>query len=380
MKCSLKTDFFKHLEIFFKRRGGFSCLKKDGACSTLPMHMLYRERFLVPGDCKVRSGDIEEVFSENFIVFVDGAFSKDLSKVSDSFELELLDPKSSEIKNFFYDINFLSSKHKLFLKVKKSSSCQIINIVTGKVALFPKLHIVVGEGVSLGLVFTGKSLFPGFFFNKALDIELEKDSEVECDISYFGLKDGYIFNSLNVTLGENSKLFLNNILFGSKVEHHDIRVKLLDRGRVFFNNLAILKKRDIANVSTNIVHEGMDSFSKIRSGSVLKNSSKGSFLGRVFISGDRSKSVQENKNLIVGGRASAFSRPFLEVTNDSAEASHFATFSRVLDEELFYLRSRGLSKYLAEKLLILGFCDEVINGIKVGSLKKVLKRIVGYGR
>ena len=59
--------------------------------------------------------------------------------------------------------------------------------------------------------------------------------------------------------------------------------------------------------------------------------------------------------------ASANAKPNLEVFADDVKASHGATVGRLDEEELFYLRSRGLDLEQARKWLIQGFCKEILD-------------------
>ena len=64
---------------------------------------------------------------------------------------------------------------------------------------------------------------------------------------------------------------------------------------------------------------------------------------------------------------------------EDVKAFHGATFSKFEEDELFYLQTRGISKKEAGFLLINGFCQEIMDLIKVKELKKVLKKVLkGY--
>lgn len=69
------------------------------------------------------------------------------------------------------------------------------------------------------------------------------------------------------------------------------------------------------------------------------------------------------KVLLLGDRATAFSKPYLEIEVNDIKASHGSSIGRLAEEELFYLKSRGLSQQQAEKLLVQGFFDEQISKI-----------------
>lgn len=76
--------------------------------------------------------------------------------------------------------------------------------------------------------------------------------------------------------------------------------------------------------------------------------------------------------LIMDETASARAVPSLEITEDSVKGGHGATVGQVDKEQLFYLRSRGLSKKAAEETLVEGFIKDLIDMVEMESDKKKL--------
>ncbi|MBO0246527.1 SufD family Fe-S cluster assembly protein, partial [Vibrio sp. Vb0592] len=64
-------------------------------------------------------------------------------------------------------------------------------------------------------------------------------------------------------------------------------------------------------------------------------------------------------SMLIGSASAANTFPYIEVMNDSAKAEHEATTSKISEEQLFYLRQRGISQEDAVSLIINGFCKEV---------------------
>jgi Fe-S cluster assembly protein SufD len=67
-----------------------------------------------------------------------------------------------------------------------------------------------------------------------------------------------------------------------------------------------------------------------------------------------------NKNLILGDGARADSIPSLKIKNNDVKCSHGSTTGRINENEVFYLMTRGLSKREAEKMIIMGYFEEVL--------------------
>jgi Fe-S cluster assembly protein SufD len=102
----------------------------------------------------------------------------------------------------------------------------------------------------------------------------------------------------------------------------------------------------------------------------LDGFSKASFEGKIYVHkiAQKTQAFQLNNNLILNDGAKCDSKPNLEIFADDVKASHGATFGSLDDEQLFYLRARGISGKEAKNLLIQGFCFEIIEKIKVPSL------------
>ena len=69
--------------------------------------------------------------------------------------------------------------------------------------------------------------------------------------------------------------------------------------------------------------------------------------------------------------------PGLEILANEVKCSHGATTSKIDDQELFYLLSRGISRSVAERLIVLGFFEEVLEKIEIEEqLDQARERIV----
>lgn len=86
-----------------------------------------------------------------------------------------------------------------------------------------------------------------------------------------------------------------------------------------------------------------------------------------------SDSRQLSKNLLLSDTAHASARPQLHILADDVSCQHGATVGPLADEELFYLRSRGLAHASARLLMIRGFAGEVLEGITDEGLRNDLK-------
>ncbi len=99
----------------------------------------------------------------------------------------------------------------------------------------------------------------------------------------------------------------------------------------------------------------------------LADSARGVFRGLIRVSpgAQLTDAYQTNRNLLLSETAKATSLPNLEIEADDVRCSHGATIGQVDEAQLFYLMTRGLDRRQAERLLVFGFFDQVLNRLPV---------------
>lgn len=111
---------------------------------------------------------------------------------------------------------------------------------------------------------------------------------------------------------------------------------------------------------------------------ILDDQAHGSFSGHVLVceGAKKTEAYMSNKNILLTDKALISTHPFLEIYNDDVKCSHGATTGQVNDEEMFYIRSRGISERTARTLLLYAFCDEIVQKIVVPQLKESIADMV----
>jgi Fe-S cluster assembly protein SufD len=90
----------------------------------------------------------------------------------------------------------------------------------------------------------------------------------------------------------------------------------------------------------------------------------------------KANASQTNRNLVLTEGAAAESIPNLEIEASDVRCSHASTVGPIDDEQLYYLESRGIPPEEAERLVVLGFFDDVFERLPVGALTSGLRRSV----
>jgi Fe-S cluster assembly protein SufD len=99
------------------------------------------------------------------------------------------------------------------------------------------------------------------------------------------------------------------------------------------------------------------------------------YFGQIHIAkkAKATKSFLQEQSLTLGQATFNRSRPILEIFNNKVKASHSASSSRLNENDLFYLMSRGLERSEAEKLLEEAFFNQILDTVKLSEAKNLIK-------
>ena len=105
---------------------------------------------------------------------------------------------------------------------------------------------------------------------------------------------------------------------------------------------------------------------------VLAGHAQGVFNGAIIVRKDAQKTdaLQRSRNLLLSENAQINTKPQLEIRADDVRCAHGATIGQIDRESMFYLKSRGLDERAARQILIRGFAAEIIEGIRVSSIRQ----------
>ncbi len=128
-----------------------------------------------------------------------------------------------------------------------------------------------------------------------------------------------------------------------------------------FYSIAITNHKMQADTGTKMIHIGKNTRSRILSKGISAQEGINCYRGEVSIlpSAENARNHTQCDSLLLSGKCEANTFPYISVKNDSAIVEHEATASKVSEEQLFYLQSRGFDEEEAAKLIINGYCEEV---------------------
>jgi Fe-S cluster assembly protein SufD len=186
-------------------------------------------------------------------------------------------------------------------------------------------------------------------------------------------------NLENMVVGKNATLSNLAIHLGSAQTRVESKGLLTGEGADFENSSVTLgRKGQLFDQRTMQHHLAPNGKSRLTFKNALADEAKSIFSGLIKVENEaqQTNSYQTNRNLLLSNEAEADSMPGLEILANEVKCSHGATTSKIDDQELFYLLSRGIRRSVAERLIVLGFFEEVIEKIEMeDQLTQVRERI-----
>jgi Fe-S cluster assembly protein SufB len=164
------------------------------------------------------------------------------------------------------------------------------------------------------------------------------------------------------TAGENARMEWIDANIGSKLTMKYPSVWLMGRGaQGEVLSVAYAADGQHQDAGAKMVHHADDTSSRIISKSVSKGEGRTSYRGLVHIEGDakRCKSNVQCDALLLDEHSRSDTYPYMEIEADDATIEHEATVSKIGDDQLFYLMSRGLNEDEAKTMIVRGFVSDV---------------------
>lgn len=162
--------------------------------------------------------------------------------------------------------------------------------------------------------------------------------------------------------GENAKISWTQVETGSAITWKYPSVLLeADNTVGEFYSVALTNNRQQADTGTKMVHIGKNTRSTIISKGISAGRGQNAYRGLVKIlkGADNARNYTQCDSLLLGDKCGAHTFPYIEVKNPSAQVEHEATTAKISDDQLFYLRQRGMSAEDAVSMVVNGFCKAV---------------------
>jgi Fe-S cluster assembly protein SufD len=182
-----------------------------------------------------------------------------------------------------------------------------------------------------------------------------------------------------VKLATNSRYSAQTLSLGGALTRSDIGVVLDGEGvEASLDGLYLADGVQQADTHLTVRHARPDCSSHQLYKGILAGSARAVFNGRIIVDQDAQKTDanQSNRNLLLSDSATVHSNPQLEIFADDVRCTHGSTVGRLDEEAVFYLRSRGIARDEAIRMLTLAFAREVLERVPVEALRERLELVV----
>jgi len=184
---------------------------------------------------------------------------------------------------------------------------------------------------------------------------------------YAGNKEGLggIYNFVTKRgncLGVNSKISWTQVEAGSAITWKYPSCNLIgDNSQGAFYSVALTNNKMQADTGTKMVHIGKNTRSTIISKGISAETSENNYRGQVKImpGAHGARNYSQCDSMLVGDKCSANTFPYIDVKNNTATVEHEASTTKISEDQLFYLQSRGLDMEKCISMIVNGFCHEV---------------------
>lgn len=243
----------------------------------------------------------------------------------------------------------------------------------GDVAWQARLRVELGEGARLALVEHHVGAGPHAHLG---NLVCEHRLACGARLDLLQLQDAAPASTLvrrdRFHLAADALLSAHALDIGAQAMRHDFGVELAAPGARFVSHGSfVLTARQHADTRIDVRHLARDTACDIAWRGAADQRARGVFHGAITIEAgaDGSDARLSNRNLLLSPQAEIDTQPVLVIHADEVTAAHGATVGQLDEQALFYLRSRGIPREAARRLLVTAFCGAVLDGIASEALR-----------
>ncbi|MBI4192910.1 MAG: Fe-S cluster assembly protein SufD [Betaproteobacteria bacterium] len=248
-------------------------------------------------------------------------------------------------------------------------------------ASYPRCLVVAESGSAVTVVEDFVALQPdaAYFTNAVSEIVLADNAH----LNHVRVQrdNGAAFHIANcaVSLARASRYRSVSVALGARISRYHLNVlQAAESAECTIDGLALIADRQLADTHTCIDHAQPHGTSRQLHKCIVGGAAHAVFNGKIMVrpGAQLTDSSQSSRNLLLTGKARVDTKPQLEIFADDVKCAHGATVGQLEAEEVFYLKSRGLTEAAARNLLTYAFGAEIIARIPVASLKHCLEQTV----
>ncbi|KGT93109.1 Fe-S cluster assembly protein SufD [Enterobacter cancerogenus] len=359
---------------------------------------LFANQFVLPEVQTVTAEQVAELalpVDAVRLVFVDGRFQPELSaRDTDLFDVQ--HSRAAERRPLPAAV-----QPEVFLHLTESLAEEVtsIRLARGKSAARPLylLHITSGKADALNTVhhrhhleleqsaeaeviehyvtLNGAAHFTGARFTFAV----ADNAQLKHIKLAFEESSSYHFAHNDIVIGRDAQVSSTSFLLGAGLSRHNTSVQLNgENTQLSLNSLVLPINAEVADTRSYLEHNKGYCLSRQLHKTISRDKGRSIFNGHIKVAKHALKTDGQmtNNNLLLGRLAEVDTKPQLEIYADDVKCSHGATIGRIDDEQMFYLRSRGIPEDAAQQMIIHAFAAELTELLEEEPLRQlVLERI-----
>jgi len=243
-----------------------------------------------------------------------------------------------------------------------SPCLELVSQAGSRTGVLPlRLLLLLEEGASLTLLQVHEAAGPSLT-SVVMEVELGRNASLQHGLLARGADSGALLAVTAVQQAPGSRYSHASLCSGWGLARQEPVILQGDgQASTRLRGLHWLSGRQIGDTHSRVRFAGpegtLDQLHKV----VAEGESRSVFNGCVQVprQAQRTQAAQLSRGLLLSDRARIDTKPELEIVADDVRCTHGATISRLREEQLFYLRSRGIDPDQACRLLLRGFCEEV---------------------
>ncbi len=199
-------------------------------------------------------------------------------------------------------------------------------------------------------------------------INIDKNSSINHGIISRGKTKSHIINSLNVIQQKNSEYNLGSLQFKFDFARFEICINQIEgNAKTNIKGIQVSKNNEQISTYAKIEFNGPNGFLDQLNKSLANDKSHSVFEGLIIVPkiAQRTDAAQLSRNLLLSNYAKIDTKPQLEIVADDVKCMHGATISQLNEDEIFYMRSRGLTLEEASKLQLRSYYQEIISFLPI---------------
>ncbi|MBP3374052.1 MAG: Fe-S cluster assembly protein SufD [Bacteroidaceae bacterium] len=258
---------------------------------------------------------------------------------------------------------------------------QVVNILRADVDLMVnrRVLVVLEDGAQARILVCDHALDDrNFLATQVSEIFVGENAHLEL----YELEETHVkcrrMSNMYVQMQANSTAVLDSITLQNGLTRNRADVRLDGPGaEVYMNGCVIADQKQHVDNNTLIDHAAAHCQSHQLYKYVLDDEAVGAFAGRILVreGAQHTVSKETNANLCASRTARMYAQPMLEIYADDVKCSHGSTVGQLGDAALFYMRQRGIPEDEARMLLKFAFVGEVIDSIRLESLRDRLHHL-----